>query len=754
MRRLSVSAIIASRDFGCIFTGISEAGERIRVRTYDPVWPAVGEVYDVEGTGTTFRDRWGRDHQQVDRARLTRVRTSGRLLGPWLQNLPGVGEIRAQRLMAAYGHDLLEVLDDPARVQDIAGALEPNRAALAFRLATRVQTAFRDYAERERDGISESSFYQRLEEMSVEDRAAARSLWRLLGNDAWARLARRPYCAASVLPWRQADHLGIRLLSAAENSREVDLHPDRLAGAVDSVVRDILTAGHTAATQDEVLRRLQRKGVPGRRALEIGLERRRILSGSEFLHAPGAAYLERDLYAQIERLRSSAPRWTLARDDEISRAVIAAEHETGLALTGEQRMAVGVLLQQPVGLLQGGAGTGKTTSMRVLVAAWERLGGHVEATALAGKAALKLRQSTGIDVLTIAQVLKRLDERERLEAEGKLEPDQDGEEHEDGSLKKRLPRFVKETLLLVDEASMADLPSLRQLARKLPDGARMLLVGDVAQLPPVGLGQVYHDLVHAGPGLFELTRILRQAEDNPLLDVAAAIRAGQEPHLPPYEGASIGVHFRQCGIEAVPEVMGMIRRELSHADGDILALAARQTTVKAVCRGEMHRRQEEGASGVRVGPLCPWVAVGDPVIMTTNHYKFGLANGQLGQVTSIDPLSVAWDGEDRSWEVVDEYAVDIASAWAITCHKSQGSDAARVVIGLDSKAMLTRPWLYTAVTRARHQAVLVGPKDLLAEAVGRLGDRTTGFSILTRAKRPATAAVPLPLPARRLHAVQ
>jgi exodeoxyribonuclease V alpha subunit len=169
-------------------------------------------------------------------------------------------------------------------------------------------------------------------------------------------------------------------------------------------------------------------------------------------------------------------------------------------------------------------------------------------------------------------------------------------------------------------------------------------------------------------------------------------------------------------------------REKPH--DDLLVIAALNNSVRAVCRAEMARRQAEGVLGVRIGPMCPWVSVGDPVVMAANHYRFGLANGHIGQVVSLEPLEISWVGVDGPRRVHADFAVDVASAWAITCHRAQGSDAARVVVALDSKTMLTRQWLYTAVTRARQQAILIGPPGLIAAAVARLTRRTTGFGAL------------------------
>jgi exodeoxyribonuclease V alpha subunit len=410
--------------------------------------------------------------------------------------------------------------------------------------------------------------------------------------------------------------------------------------------------------------------------------------------------------------------------------VAEAERTAGAVLTSEQRMAVRVLLQQRVSLLQGGAGTGKTTSMRVFVAAWQLLHGRVEAAALSGKAALKLAEGAGLDAITIAQLMARMSLRAALEADGKILPTEDYPRSKAGEATLRLPRFTPETMLMLDEASMIDIANLRRLLQLLPDGAGILLVGDVHQLPPVGIGQVFHDLVAAQQGVVELTTILRQSNDNPLLEAAAAVRSGTVPALPTFQGAGLGAQWEECGLNDVSSRLSAVRQRLAH-DADVLVLCARKTTVRQVCYAEMARRQGEGAAGVPLGPLCAWIAIGDPVMMAANHYKHGLANGQLGRITALDPVQVLWDGADQPFEVTDEYRADVVSAWAVTCHKSQGSEAQRVVIGLDSKRMLTRQWLYTAITRAREQAVLVGPANLLELAVRQVSERTTLLSRLT-----------------------
>ena len=721
--QVAVDRVLSQRDWGSLFSGPAADGRRAIVRSTEPLWPVAGEVYDVEGEMTVWTDQWGRRHRQIEAARIARVRASGRLLHPWLKGLPGVGDERARRLLERFGPDLLDVLDDPAQAGEIARTLDPVHSALAERLAALIQARYARLQAEEGAGIAEARFYAQLEELGVDNRDAARRLWRLIGSvDAWKRLSQRPYNVASVLGWRHADHLAQRLLGAALGTRDVVGHPDRFVGACDSVVRDLVAEGHTAATPEEFKRRLARKKVPAARALDVGIERRRVVPFRGLLRAPGAAHLENSVHRNLQRLRAASPPFALAADLRILDSVRKAESTTGLRLTDEQRLAVTALLQQRVGLLQGGAGTGKTTTVRILAEAWKAFGGVCVLAAPSGKAALRLSRATGERAMTVARLLVALEHRRRLAEEGRLTRAAAAE----------LPELTGRTMLVVDEASMVDLASLNRVLERMPDGSRLLLVGDHGQLPPVGMGRCYHDLVDAGHGMAELTRPLRQGEGNPLLGVAASIRGGGVPALPDFAGAALGVQLEECQRGELAARLRAVARRLAVEEpaDDILVLAGLRRSIRDINFTETTRRQAEGAEGVRLGPFCPWAAVGDPVIMGRNHYRHSLMNGQLGVLAGLDPPAVRWDGDGEATAVADAYRGDIESAWAITGHRSQGSEAARVVIALDSATVLTRQWLYTAVTRAQRQAVLVGPGDLVAAAVGRLSERTTGFSAL------------------------
>ena len=710
--QVAVTDILWAGPTGVIFSGRTGEGGRLIVRLRERFYLTQGEVYEVEGKESDYLDDRGRKHRQVTADAAARVRTSGALVGPWLQTLPGIGAERAARLVERFGSGILNILPDPSRSAEVANLLVPGRPYLGEKLAALVRARLIAMRAAETVAVLEAEFYARLEQYGVSDRSAARSLHRLLGTlDAWDKLLRHPYAVGAVLDWKAADHVGQRLLAARGDVADPLSHPDRLLGACDAVWRNVIAGGNTAALKATFLAALKRLGVPARAALEAGIRDRRVLVRGDLLRAPGAAWLERAVSSDLGRLggaRIPAEDWSSGVRD----------HEpAGHPLTDEQRCAVLGILGRPVALLQGSAGTGKTTTMRVLVDAWSTTGGHVVLAALAGKAALRLSRATGRRAFTLARLVYGLERREALAVEGRPAPDD-------------LPSLGQRTLLVIDEGSMVDLATWRRILRLLPTGARFVVVGDVAQLPPVGLGQVFHDLVAEGRFVIRLTRVLRQAAGSPIIAAANAVREGIVPDLPAYSGPMPGVFILESPGDGPEAALEKVRNDMGAADaprGEVLILAALNRTCRRFCSLMHLRREADGVQGRRLGPLAPFVAVGDPVIATRNRYDEALMNGLMGRVESLDPPTFRFDGEDAAREITEEAMAELMSAWAITVHRAQGSEVQRVVVALDGRNLLTREWLYTAITRATEQVVLVGSRDALRHAVGRLSMRRTAF---------------------------
>jgi exodeoxyribonuclease V alpha subunit len=716
-----VEKVLSQLDRGCIFGGRLSDGQPIRVKfAGNDTQPLPGDAFQVKGLINQHRDRFGKTVVQIDSKHMQRVVTPGSLLGPWLERLPNIGDTRAKRLVSAFGHELQALLSDVSRVDEVAKLLEPGKPALAAKITAQLYAAVANQAGADQMRSAEVQFLTFLETLGVNESRIASQLWRFMaGFDAVGRLKRNPYVSACLMDWKPADRIGQRLLRSTGEGADLHTHPARLMGALQSVWRELLSEGDTAATEEAVKSLLEKRGVDPEATLALAAENGSLRRIGHLLRAPGAAWLEDQVVSALLAMENTAPTVPIPSGQALDSAVYDAELETGLTLTDEQHSAVVRLLTLPVAALQGGAGVGKTTVMKVLSTVWERLGGDVVMGALAGKAALTLSKGASTSArprlaYTIARLIGMLERQKVQEGNPAFNrPTSDVD-------------FTSKSLLVVDEAGMLDTPSLHKLLSLLPEGARLLFAGDEGQLPPVGIGRVFHDVVAEGSRVARLTQVLRQAADSDIPKVAASVRQGQMPRLGTWSGQTKGVFLVPTGD------MDRVQRKL-RATGELMVIAARKATVEAINEGESLEARSTTTSTRRLGPLAT-VAVGDPVVATVNRYQDGLFNGLLGVVDSIAGSEVAiwWDGDREPRSLPQAAEADIELAYAITCHRAQGSGSQAVVIAVEASRLVTREWIYTAITRSRELVILVGDAMALEMALARRITRTTGFSLRSR----------------------
>jgi exodeoxyribonuclease V alpha subunit len=711
---VTVERVLSQLEKGSIFSGRQENGELIRVKLSGiDLAPEVGATYSVQGLFQTYSNKYNKTFRQFTVSKITRVVAVGALLIPFLERLPNVGPTRAKRLLEVFGDDLAQALTDPDRLGEVAKALDPTKPVLASKIAAQVFAAMTHKAEEDNSARAEVEFLAMLEKAGVTKSGAARQLWRLVGGTgSQERLLKNPYLAASILDWKSADHLGKNLLKQAAPKADFKDHPHRLLGAVDSVWRELLGDGDSASEEEPFVALLHRRGVDPNLALGLARKKGTVTEFEALLRAPGAAYIENSLANRLLDIEQAVCPINIPDAIRIMELVNQAEADTGLKLFQEQRDAVVTLIKRPVALLQGGAGVGKTTVMKVLAAVWERLGGNVVLGALAGKAALGLaRGASSPGQPRLGYTVARLINMQAASCDGKP-PSADR------------VIFDDRTLIVLDEASMLDTPGLHELLSYHPIGARLLLAGDHGQLPPVGWGCVFHDLVNDGSRLTNLTTVRRQLSGSPIPLAAAAIRDGNVPHIDDWRGVGAGIFVVPKGRDHVAQY-----QELLALTPDTMVIAARRSTVDAFNYNAAHRIRDVNLPVVRLGPLAT-VAVGDPIVCTRNRYRDGLFNGLLGKVKGIDAdlnILVLWDGEDEPRLLDKDAAQDCELAYGITCHRAQGSAAKMVMVILENTPLVTREWLYTAITRAREGVVIIGDMGELEKAVGRRTKRTTGF---------------------------
>lgn len=373
-------------------------------------------------------------------------------------------------------------------------------------------------------------------------------------------------------------------------------------------------------------------------------------------------------------------------------------------LSDEQADAVRGCLAQNLSVLTGGPGTGKTTTLKAVIDSAVVSGLQVMLCAPTGQAAKRMRMSTGREATTIHRML------------GYNPDSKDFACNRDNQL---IADFI-----LIDESSMLDLWLFHSLLVALPEGTRLLLVGDVHQLPSVGAGNVLNDIIVSGVAhVSRLTKIFRQGDGSCIIENAKAIKDGVMPVLDnkSRDFFMFNVDAEKAGEMVADIVANRIPKTFGLKSGEIQVLSPTykgEAGVDAI--NTRLQKQFNGKSSWYVNHKSGLFKVGDRVIQTKNNYDDGVMNGEVGHITFIDKKNrtVTTQFDDNKVTYRYNQLWQIKLAYAITIHRSQGSEYKAVVIPVvESMSMMQRNLLYTAVTRAKQLVVLVGNQAAVQEAI-------------------------------------
>ncbi|MBN1286115.1 MAG: ATP-dependent RecD-like DNA helicase [Anaerolineae bacterium] len=674
-----------------------------------------GAMLELHGDWTRH-DKYGEQFQAVQAIKTVPASRHG--LEQYLISIKGIGPKTAARLLDHFGDDTRAVLDNaPERLSEVRG--------ISANFARRVARLWKEDAQ----GREVQIF---LQGYGITARLASK-IYQEYGASAIDAVKRNPYQLAR-------DVRGIGFLTADRIAQTLGLAhdaPERVeAGLAYALQEAAGRDGHTYLPRAELVEQcgelldVRVELVEGavERACEaefiyqdwLEVESETGKETVEAIYLRPYYYGEKDVAYRLRAMtRTPASRLAGLRGADLDALLARVNAESDIAaLTEQQQAAVRVALTHKLSVLTGGPGTGKTTTLRAIIRALELTEHRFLLASPTGRAAKRLGQATGHPAQTIHRLLG-------WTAEG-------FEHNEDNPL--------DTDLVVIDEASMLDLRLANDLIEAIKADTHLLLVGDVDQLPSVGAGDVLRDIIKSGVAhVTRLDAIFRQAEGSFIITNAHRINQGFEPV---YKGANDFFYF---GISDPAKVTGWVVDIVQNRIPDTFGIPSGDVQVLA----PMYR----GAAGVnelnealqaalnppgRVAEKKIGGAIfraGDRLMQVRNNYEKGVFNGDIGRLHAIDPdnqiLRVAFD-DDRFVDYDFSESDELTHAFAISVHKSQGSEYPAVVIALltGHYVMLQRNLFYTAVTRAEKLVVLVGMRQAIRIAVqnNKIAKRYSGLA--------------------------
>ena len=698
-----LNLVNAEEEITCVgtFSAISE-GENIEV---------TGEYVEHPTYGRQFRVEHFEEKEPTDELSMERYLGSGAI--------KGVGTALAARIVRRFKEDTFRIIEEePERLAEVKGISERKAIEIAEQME-------------EKKELRQAMIF--LQKYGITLNLAVK-IYNTYGQQLYGILKENPYKLADDIQgvcFRIADAIAVRVGIRSDSDF-------RIRSGILYALLQASYDGHTYLPEDELTRRTSEllqvdSGLIQKHYMDLAIERKLILKekdGQMQVYSASYYYMESNSAVLLKNLDIGYD----VPDIEMTDRIRKIEKQTGVELEEKQAMAVKEAVTNGLLVITGGPGTGKTTTINTIIKYFESEGMDILLAAPTGRAAKRMSEMTGYEAKTIHRM---------LELSGGMEDRAGFERNENNPL--------ETDVIIIDEMSMVDINLMHSLLKAIVPGTRLILVGDVNQLPSVGAGSVLKDIIDSKCfHVVKLTKIFRQASQSDIVVNAHKINLGEEVIL---DNKSMDFFFlkRYDADVIISVLIQLIQQKLpkfvNATPYDIQVLTPMRKGLVGVERlnrilqqylnpPDQTKKEHEYGDGL--------FREGDKVMQTKNNYqiewevqsKYGFAiekglgifNGDMGIVRKIndytETMTVEFD-EGRMVEYPFKMLEELELAYAITIHKSQGSEYPAVVIPLlnGPKMLMNRNLLYTAVTRARKCVTLVGNENTFYEMAANVTEQ-------------------------------
>lgn len=620
--------------------------------------------------------------------------------------IKGVGPKFAKRIVGLFGTDTMDVIEcDISRLKEVEGIGEK-----------RIRQIHESW-ERQKEIKNVMLF---LQDHGVSTSFAAK-IYRQYGNDSIAKVKENPF--------RLADDIwGIGFKTADSIAEKLGIGKEafvRLRSGILYTLSSLADEGHVYAYKGQLIKRatelLEAEESSIVMTLDQMLADKDVISEpvseekGDAIYLPPFYYAEVGVAAKIKKLLQNPAQdrlWTSLMEArkrtgnrDLSIDVKKIEAKIGMEYDEIQADAIRQAAVSKIMILTGGPGTGKTTTTKGIISAYQSFGLKILLAAPTGRAAKRMTETTGLEAKTIHRLLE-------------CKPPEGYQKNEEN--------LLEGDVLIVDECSMIDLVLMNSLLKAIPAGMRVVLVGDIDQLPSVGAGNVLRDLIDSGMvPVIRLTRIFRQAQTSRIIMNAHRINEGQMPDLSNGKETDFFFTTKEDQEEAVREIVSLVQHKLSRyyrtPSSQIQVLTPMQKGVVGATNLNLALQEALNPQGDGLRRSGFIFRRDDKVMQIRNNYDKEVFNGDIGIIESVDlqnrTLKVNFDQHVVEYESSE--LDELVHAYATTIHKAQGSEYPIVVMPvlMNHYVMLQRNLIYTGITRAKKILVMVGTRKALACAV-------------------------------------